>query len=275
MTSINARFINFFDDINRIIRRMEALRNEMANFSSNCNVARGVVAIGAVGFSVMTGGIGAAVLGSLFGLASINSADEEATKKCIASVKRLLNSFAIEMTSMEPIIDQIARVLEKNEEESAVLQSTRMRSSATINHAFILSNQERPISDLVVTVSRLREVNFVRLISSIRATNGRLADSVKRIFELLPILENYVNDPENHRDSALMTSLVSCLELFVHLVTFVSIGDCLREHPTVELINEIVPKLESIKRDYQSILDQLNGIRIAERGFHAQIGLRA
>lgn len=275
MESINARFSNFFLDIDSIIRRMETMRNEMANFSSNCNFARGLVAAGAIGFGVMTGGVGTAVFGTILCFCCVNSTDEVETKKCFASVKALLDSFAIEMTSMEPIIDQIAKVLQKNQEESAVLLSTRMRSSATFNHARLIANQEQEMSALVAIVGRLKEVNFVRLISGIRATNGSMAAAVNRIFQLLPLLEEYINDAENHKDSALMTSLASCLELFVHLVTFVSAGDCLREHPTVELIDDIVPKLKSIKRDYKCILDQLNGIRIAERGFLAQIELRA
>lgn len=278
MASINARFNNFFLDIDSIIKRIETLRNKMAYFSSNCNLARGVAFVGAIGFGVMTGDIGTALFGSILGFCCVNSNDEVETKKCIANVKRLLDSFAIEMTSMEPVVDQIARVLQKNEEESAVLLSTRMRLSATFNHIHIISNQEREISALVAIVGRLREVDFVRLLSSIRASNDSTAAAIKRIFQLLPSLEEYVNDLENREkrmDLALMTSLASCLELFVHLVTFVSIGDCLREHPTVELIDDIVPKLKSIKRDYQCILDQLNGIRIAERGFHAKIELRA
>lgn len=284
MSKLSIRFELFFLRITQLIEKFRILRNEMAKFHKKCNFVRGVGSIfsvvGVVGLAAATGGASVAVgrytaslIGGVVTSMFVNAVDEEATKKCLADVKKLLDDFAIEMASMEPLVNYIARVLAGNDEETAVLIGTRVNINKTYQNVEKLTSEKRAVGELEKLVKLLKGKNIPKLIASLKSNGGAFAAIIEKILKMLPFLEDAL-EKASVENAELLSDIAVCLQGLVQLVeVIVDVRTCLREHPTVEMIDKIVPKLENIKIDYQCILNQLNNANNTQ-GLVVRIGFK-
>lgn len=285
--SLNIRFNIFFEQITQLIEKFRILRNEMEKFHSKCNFARGVGSIfsfvGIAGLAAATSGASvgfgrytASLIGGIVTSVLVRAVDKEATQKCLADVKKLLNDFAIEMVSMEPLINYITRVLTGNDEEIAVLHGAKVRISKTFQNVQKLASEEKTVvnnGELEKLVKLLKGRNIPKLMAVLKSEGGAFAAVIEKILKMLPFLEGLL-EKASVENAELLSDIAVCLQGLVQLVEIiVDVRTCLREHPTVEMIDIIVPKLESIKVDYQCILDQLSNVNNTG-GLVARIGFK-
>lgn len=284
MSSLSKRFEVFFVRITLLIEKFRTLRNKMAEFHKKCNFVRGVGAIfslvGVVGLAVATAGASIPVsryTASLFGGVVtnllVNAVDKDASNMCLADVNRLLDDFAIEMDSMEPLVNYIARVLAGNDEETTVLIGTRKSIKKTYQNVEKLASEKRAVGELEKLVKFLKGENIPKLIAALKSEGGAFSAIIEKVLKMLPFLEDAL-EKASVENAELLLDIAVLLQGLVHLVeVIVDVRTSLREHPTVEMIDRIVPKLENIKEDYQCILDQLNS-DINTQGLVVRIGFK-
>lgn len=282
MSSLNKRFDTFFKKIVQLIDKFALLRTKIATFHKNCNIAKALgtacSVAGTIAIIFASGGTGV-VVGSSTGLIAgfitnliVNAIDEDETKKFLNDIKKLMDDFAIEMASMEPVLNYIARVLEKHEEEASVLDGTKAKIDKTFHHAQNITIQQLTTSSLEKLVN-MKSKNFPKLIAAIKGEGGPAVAAIEKIFEMLPKMEEFFSKAASIEKFEMISGCAVYLQAFIQLAeVIVLVRSCLSEHVTVEMIDDIVPKLETIQNEYESILRQLQKMPSTSKTIVTKIG---
>lgn len=265
MASVTTSLDNFSYRTTELIKKLRRLREIMTEKHSEYSFVKVVGTVlslvGIMGVFTLTRKTAiSAATGGLIMNWFASAADKEVSQNILAHVKKLLDDFAIEMASVEPVVNYIVRVLAGNEEKIALFIGSRARIETSFQSAAQLANEERAIGELQKLITLLKGKDIPKLIVHLKSEGYAFAAMIEDIFQLLPCLENTLEN-SSVEFVELMSDIALYLQGFIQLaVIMVDVRSCIREHPTVERIDKIVPKLESIKIEYQFIREQLINI---------------
>lgn len=298
MASLNDRFDQFLEHTAELIEKLEKLKTEMQTFHRQVNAARGagstVEVVGAtatfvgtvvrlikmwnpqIGYLAEIGmdtidnialmGLGGVAAGATSNYI-VDVVDKDATIKCMAQIMRLLDEFEnVELASMAQIMGFVERVLEKDEEEATVFAAIRLKIELTLRNIQNAANRPEVLDNLDRIVN-LKYKIFPQLFAVLTTEKGsEAASEILKFFEKLPLLEKIIKESPSIEKVTQAASVLLFVNLILHIAEMVkAIRSCGREHVTVEVINDIVPKLKSIRRELANMRDQLNAYRCSHK----------
>lgn len=241
----------------------------MASFHMKCNMARtagttsSIVGIGGIAaLNVASNSSKAAIAVASVGLISgivlnlfAKSVDDDKTKECIADMKSLMDDFETEIASIQPIIEFIEQEMKKSELESAIYQGNVNRISKTLQNILKYIPFFKKKQETVGTIEQLTLMgskDFPKL-------SGDLKSAAATVVKSIPGMISMIKETTMMAIGVFTADLLFLVTQMAEVV--VSVNKILNEHEVVKVINEIVPKLQTIEETYRSILDQVQALR--------------
>lgn len=228
-SSLKGQLDIFLTIIDKLMQKFSTIREKVDPDIKLRKFFSGVVtAVGIVGTSVYLGGRTSPQIGListtftlLGGLYFLKTSNE--SRMLVKSVQRLVRDFDIGISSIEPVIERIGEILKSQANEIPAFFSAEVRIKKYMN--IILNEVDK---ELGPTKAALELDEIIEQISSL-----------------------FTGEQISLEAETYMRAIIKLLRICDLLMIIYN------KEVTVELIDLIVEKLEDIKRDYSTILNQL------------------
>lgn len=248
-----------------LLKEFALLKKAKKSHSLKCKIVRGVgtvaslAATGAIivvtdGFGAIMGRTVGALIGTIVVDQIIEGFDERDTVQCVAKINRLLDSFECEIAAMEPIIDFIARAFKNDEVETASLKGMRAKSELLFQKSKKKASktEEGIVSQLIEQISKILECK-----NEIAASSTIIEKVYNVLSEMIKVMMKNNGAEICDQICNIAPYLVACASMILAIWTF---KRCIREHITVEMIDDIVYNLKEIRVEYEKISDLFDTI---------------
>lgn len=240
MHSIKNKFIKMIAEFNETSVELEILKREMEKFDIICKVILGISIVvgvaGSIGVTITTFGLGLHAVfgcfsaGGWFTSMATEMINIDVTRKSMANIMKFVQKIEITIQSMEPTIDFIVSLYPTDGAEAAVLTSTKEKIYSIFKN----------IREILGQTDATDHTEPNGIFENIRKMQDDVADLVANRTGLAG------------RDAHHFMFLAVILQS-VNVIVF--IRKCMRDHVTVEKINDIVLLMEELKKEYIRILN--------------------
>lgn len=261
--NIKSRFEIFSVKTGYLLKEFALLKKAKKSHSLKCKIVRGVGTVASLTTTgviiAITDGVGAIVgrtVGALIGTVIVDRIiegfDERDTVQCVTKINRLLDSFECEIAAMEPIIDFIARAFENDEAKTVSLQGMR----AKVELLFQKSKTKASKTDEGIVCQLIEQISKVIEFKNEIAASSAIIEKVYNVLsEMAKVMLKNNGTEICDQICKIAPYLLACASMIFAIWTF---KRCMREHITIEMIDDIVYYLSEIRNEYEHISDLLD-----------------